>query len=130
MIDHVSLGVRCLDISTSFYELVLGSLGYTKLVVRPLTVGFGKRYAEVWINSRPQAKSVETDSGAHLCLRAGSPEQVEAFHHAALANGGVDDGAPGPREHDAADQTYYSAFVRDPDGNRIEAVCFVGAPSP
>ena len=68
---------------------------------------------------------VAADSGVHFCLRAPSAEAVDAFHAAALAGGGSSDGAPGlrPEYHD----NYYAAFIRDPDGNRIEAVTFVAA---
>jgi len=61
-----------------------------------------------------------------VCLRARSRDEVDRFHAAALAHGGTDDGAPGPRQHDDPGRIYYAAFIRDPDGNRIEAVCFVG----
>jgi catechol 2,3-dioxygenase-like lactoylglutathione lyase family enzyme len=125
MIDHVSLPVRSLEASARFYEAVLGAIGFARLVDRADTVGFGKRHAEVWINRRPQMQAVDADSGAHVCLRARSKDEVDAFYRAALGAGGSDDGAPGPRPHDVAGQVYYAAFVRDPDGNRVEAVCFV-----
>jgi catechol 2,3-dioxygenase-like lactoylglutathione lyase family enzyme len=123
MIDHVSVGVRSLAEAERFYAAALGALGYERLVRRERTVGFGKRYAELWINLRP-ALSRDPGTGAHVCLRARSQEEVDAFHRAALAHGGTDDGAPGPRPHDGP-HTYYAAFARDPDGNRIEAVCFL-----
>jgi catechol 2,3-dioxygenase-like lactoylglutathione lyase family enzyme len=124
MIDHVSVGVRSLAEAERFYAAALGALGYAALERRACTIGFGKRYPELWINLRP-AMPRDPDTGAHVCLRARSPEEVDAFHRAALANGGTDDGPPGPRQHDDPARTYYAAFVRDPDGNRIEAVCFV-----
>jgi catechol 2,3-dioxygenase-like lactoylglutathione lyase family enzyme len=124
VIDHVSVGVRSLGEAERFYEAVLGALGYAKLVVRPATIGFGRRYAEFWINLRP-AMAGDRDGGAHVCLRARSQDEVHRFHAAALAHGGADDGAPGPRQHDDPGRIYYAAFVRDPDGNRIEAVCFL-----
>ena len=124
MIDHVSVGVRSLADAERFYEAALGALGYAKLVVRPATIGFGKRYAEFWINLRP-AMAGDRDGGAHVCLRARSQDEVHRFHAAALAHGGADDGAPGPRQHDDPGRIYYAAFIRDPDGNRIEAVCFL-----
>jgi catechol 2,3-dioxygenase-like lactoylglutathione lyase family enzyme len=124
MIDHVSLGVRSLEQAGRFYEAALGALGYAKLVIRPETIGFGKRYAEFWINLRP-ALSPDPESGAHVCLRARSRDQVDGFYAAALAHGGTDAGPPGPREHDDPDRIYYAAFIRDPDGNRIEAVYFL-----
>jgi catechol 2,3-dioxygenase-like lactoylglutathione lyase family enzyme len=92
---------------------------------RAATVGFGKQYAEFWINLRADAEPAPADGGAHVCFRARSTELVDAFHAAALANGGASDGAPGLRPQHG--EGYYAAFVRDPDGNRIEAVTFVKA---
>ena len=126
MIDHVSVAVADPDRSAAFYEDVLGALGHARLVSRPTTIGFGKRYPEFWINRRPDMPSVDPATGAHVCLRARSAAEVEAFHHAALAHGGTDDGAPGPRpEYGLPETVYYAAFVRDPDGNRVEAVTFL-----
>jgi catechol 2,3-dioxygenase-like lactoylglutathione lyase family enzyme len=125
VIDHVSVPVRSLEAASRFYEGVLGALGYGKLVMRPGTMGFGKRYAEFWLNLRPGMSPPDSASGAHVCLRARSREEVDAFHAAGLALGGSDDGPPGPREHDNPSQVYYAAFLRDPDGNRIEAVTFL-----
>ena len=126
MIDHVSIAVRDLDAAARFYEAVLATLGFAKLDVRPATVGFGKRYSEFWINRRPDAPTIAADCGAHVCLRAKSVEAVDAFHAAALTAGGASDGAPGPRPHDG-EGGYYAAYIRDPDGNRIEAVTFLKA---
>jgi catechol 2,3-dioxygenase-like lactoylglutathione lyase family enzyme len=123
MIDHVSIAVRDLAASTRFYESLLATVGYAKLVTRADTVGFGKRYPEFWLNHRPGMQRVAADSGAHVCLRARSAEAVDAFHAAALANGAANDGAPGHRPEYS--DGYYAAFVRDPDGNRIEAVTFL-----
>ena len=123
MIDHASVAVRDLAMGAAFYEQVLATLGYKKLAVRPGTVGFGKTYAEVWLNHRPTMPMREPDTGAHLALRARSTEAVEAFHRAALAAGGACDGPPGLRPGDS--EGYYAAFVRDPDGDRIEAVTFL-----
>ena len=121
MIDHVSVAVNDLAAATRFYEAVLATIGIAKLEVRPATVGFGKTYPEFWINLR--AEPVQPSSGAHVCFRARSTEMVDAFHAAALAVGGSSDGAPSLRpEHGDG---YYAAFIRDPDGNRIEAVTFV-----
>jgi catechol 2,3-dioxygenase-like lactoylglutathione lyase family enzyme len=123
MIDHVSVSVRNLVASARFYESVLGTLGYAKLEARPATVGFGKRYPEFWINLRAGMALVAADGGSHVCLRAASPAAVDAFHAAALVAGGTSDGAPGLRPHRTGG--YYAAFIRDLDGNRIEAVTFV-----
>ncbi len=122
MIDHVSVPVRDLKRAVAFYEAVLATLGYTKLDDRPATIGFGKKYSEFWINLRPNAPR-DDDPGMHVALRAKSKDAIDAFHAAALARGGVSDGAPGLRGD--ASEGYYAAFIRDPDGNRIEAVTFL-----
>jgi catechol 2,3-dioxygenase-like lactoylglutathione lyase family enzyme len=123
MIDHVSVPVRDLAASIRFYEAVLGTLGFTALERRLATVGFGKQYAEFWINLRSDLPPASPTSGVHVCFRARSTELVDAFHAAALKHGGTSDGAPGLRPQHG--EGYYAAFIRDPDGNRIEAVTFV-----
>ena len=125
MIDHISVGVSDLDRAARFYGAALAALGLSRLVSRPATIGFGKSYPEFWINLRPGMAQVAPESGAHVCLRARSIEEVDAFHAAALNAGGCSDGAPGLRPHDRV--RYYAAFVLDPDGNRIEAVTFPSA---
>ncbi|MGE0564112.1 MAG: VOC family protein [Pseudolabrys sp.] len=122
MIDHVSIPVRDLAAAMRFYDAVLGALGMTRLDTRPATAGYGKKYSEFWINLREGA--APSNDGHHICLRARSSDLVDAFHAAALRQGGASDGAPGPRPHFG--DGYYAAFVRDPDGNRIEAVTFAG----
>jgi catechol 2,3-dioxygenase-like lactoylglutathione lyase family enzyme len=125
MIDHLSIQVSDLAASAAFYEAVLAPLGYRRLVERIGTVGFGKRYPEIWLNHRPGAAPAAADTGHHVCLRARDQASVQAFHAAALARGGADDGPPGPRQ--AAMTGYYAAFIKDLDGNRLEAATF---PSP
>ena len=122
MIDHVSVAVADLARGAAFYDSVLAPLGLKRLVTREATVGFGKTYPEFWINLRPEIAPVPQSTGIHICLRARDEDSVRAFHAAALAHGGADAGAPGPRQ--AAMTTYYGAFVFDPDGNKIEAVTF------
>jgi catechol 2,3-dioxygenase-like lactoylglutathione lyase family enzyme len=124
MIDHVSIAVRDLAASARFYEQLLATLGMSKLREWPdAAIGYGKKYPEFWINKRAGMAAVAPDSGLHIALRAPSTEAVDAFHAAALAGGGASDGASGfrPEYHNS----YYAAFIRDPDGNRIEAVTFV-----
>ncbi len=124
MIDHISLAVRNLDRAEPFYAALLAPLGMRKLREWPkAAIGFGKKYPEFWINARDAMDRVADDSGVHICLRAPDPAAVDAFHAAALKTGGASDGAPGLRPHYYA--RYYAAFVRDPDGNRIEAVTFM-----
>ena len=122
MIDHVSIGVRYLAACGRFYEAVLAAIGYTRLVVRPGTIGFGKKYPDFWLNERGAMPPSDPDSGTHFCLRAPSVEAVQAFHAATMAGGGTSDGAPGSRPEYTAG--YYAAFVRVPEGNKVEAVTF------
>jgi catechol 2,3-dioxygenase-like lactoylglutathione lyase family enzyme len=128
MIDHASLAVRDLAASTEFFTHALQPLGLTLLVAQSDRTGFGAKYPELWLNARPHMRPIEADTGAHLCLRARTPEAIDAFHAAALAHGGTDDGAPGLRK--ATLVTYYAAFVRDPDGNRIEVMTVPPTPTP
>jgi catechol 2,3-dioxygenase-like lactoylglutathione lyase family enzyme len=125
MIDHISIAVRDLAKGERFYAAALAPLGLSKLREWPeyATIGFGKKYPEFWINKRTAMDRVADDSGVHICLRAPDPTTVDAFHAAALQAGGTSDGPPGPRPHYS--QRYYAAFIRDPDGNRIEAVTFL-----
>ena len=124
MIDHVSVAVRDLAKAEAFYTALLAPLGMTKLREWPgAAIGFGKKYPEFWINRRHAMDRVADDSGVHICLRAPDTKAVEAFHAAAVTSGGASDGAPGLRRQYHDD--YYAAFIRDPDGNRIEAVTFL-----
>ena len=122
MIDHVSLAVADLAKSAAFYARVLEPLGLKLLVEREGTVGFGKTYPEFWLNARAGLAPQPETTGTHIALRARSEGAVRAVHAAALAAGGKDAGAPGPRQ--GAMTRYYGAFILDPDGNKIEAVNF------
>ncbi|HEV8653629.1 MAG TPA: VOC family protein [Actinomycetes bacterium] len=117
MIDHVGLGVRDLHVSTAFYQQALGPLGYQLLMQRDGSAGFGVNgKPDFWIHAnRPLSGPV------HVAFASSDRATVQAFHAAALAAGGRDNGAPGlrPQYH----KEYYGAFVFDPDGNNIEAVC-------
>jgi catechol 2,3-dioxygenase-like lactoylglutathione lyase family enzyme len=123
MIDHVSIGVSNLGTASEFYEPVLGVLGLIKLVEKPGTVGFGKKYAEFWLNHRSEKAGSPRDDGIHICLRAKSIEVVKAFYDLAIKSGASSSGEPGyrPEYH----KGYYAAFIRDQDHNHIEVVTFV-----
>ena len=120
MIDHVSIAVRDLAASAAFYARVMEPLGMVLLVDATNRVAFGTRYPELWLNARPAMPAIDADTGAHLCLRTRTTEAVDQFHARALAHGGASDGAPGLRK--ATQVTYYAAFIRDLDGNRIEVM--------
>ena len=123
MIDHVSIEVSDLARSAAFYECLLKPLNMRKVKESASAVGYGKKYSEFWINLRQDRPEAVVTSGAHICLRAPDSAAVDEFYRAALENGGTEDGEPGLRPKYTPN--YYAAFIRDPDGNRIEAVAFV-----
>jgi catechol 2,3-dioxygenase-like lactoylglutathione lyase family enzyme len=122
MIDHLSLGVSDLALSGAFYDAALAPLGYVRLFGNERGIGYGAPGARdeafaVLAVAKPQPR-VE---GCHVAFRAPNREAVGAFHAIALRNGAVDEGEPGLRP--SYGPSYYAAFVRDPDGHRLEAVC-------
>ena len=125
MLDHVSLGVSDIERSRAFYDAALRPLGLVRIVDFGAERGSdygaapGSLGVEFTITREPGIAA--PSAGAHLCFRAPDRAAVQDFHAAALAAGGRDDGAPGLRPQYHAD--YYGAFVLDPDGHRIEAVC-------
>ena len=119
VLDHVGVNVRSYQTSRAFFEAALAPLGYA--VVMALdefrTAGFGNPAKPVfWISER-----APFTTGTHIAFHAEDRATVDAFHAAALAAGGRDNGPPGLREH--YHPGYYGAFVLDPDANNIEAVC-------
>ncbi len=121
MIDHITFGVTNLDRSMAFYDRAFAPLGVTRLydgVEQTRFCGYGDMRCWFWL-----AEDDATRGKLHIAVRAADRAAVDAFYQAALAAGGVDNGAPGLRPHYQAD--YYGAFVLDPDGHNIEAVCHV-----
>ncbi|OCJ12397.1 glyoxalase [Rhizobium sp. AC27/96] len=118
MLDHVTIGVRDIEKSRIFYDAVLHILGIERLYAEGETfAGYGIRpKAFFWIGQRADAQT-----GTHIAFTAKNREAVDRFHQAALAVGGIDNGPPGLRPHYHPD--YYGAFILDPDGHNIEAVC-------
>ena len=118
MLDHVTIGVRDLERSRIFYDAILRPLGIERLYAEGETfAGYGIRpKAFFWIGQRAALQT-----SAHVAFAAENREIVDRFHQAALAAGGVDNGAPGLRAH--YHPNYYGAFILDPDGHNIEAVC-------
>jgi len=115
MIDHVSVSVTDVATSRDFYEKALAPLGYVIVMQFPQAVGFGVAgKPDFWIGARGPGKT-------HVAFSATDRKTVDAFYAAAMAAGGKDNGPPGVRAH--YHPTYYGAFVFDPDGNNIEAVC-------
>lgn len=121
MIDHLSLSVSDLARSGAFYDAALGALGYIRVWSFPEAVGYGSRRGEDVLALKKRVDTVAAPSpGFHIALAGSSTAAVDAFHAAALANGGTDDGAPGLRPDYGVG--YYAAFVIDPDGYHLEAV--------
>lgn len=124
MIDHTGVQVSRPAESRRFYEQALAPLGYTLLQEIPtgftggkVVLGYGVApHADFWIS-----EGTTNDVRVHVAFRADNRAQVDAFYRAALAAGGRDNGAPGLRPH--YHESYYGAFVLDPDGHNIEAVC-------
>jgi catechol 2,3-dioxygenase-like lactoylglutathione lyase family enzyme len=120
MIDHTGIGVADVGRSAAFYDAALGALGLRRVRQLPEGVGtdgigYGVNHPVFWID-RYHPHSIRQ----HTAFAAKSKAEVDAFYAAALKAGGIDNGAPGLREHYTSD--YYAAFVLDPDGNNIEAV--------
>lgn len=119
MIDHTGFLVSDLQKSRRFYEQALAPLGYAMLFEVPGGVGMGfgePPKPDFWIG-----QGTPNTPRIHVAFRANSRSVVDAFYKAALAAGGKDNGPPGPRPH--YHPNYYGAFVLDPDGHNIEAVC-------
>lgn len=124
MIDHTGIHTKDPAKSRAFYEKALAPLGYAVLMEVPkeytgglVVLGYGVApKADFWV-----AEGTPEQPRVHTAFRAESHKQVDEFYAAALAAGGKDNGPPGPRPH--YHQNYYGAFVLDPDGHNIEAVC-------
>lgn len=125
MLDHVSITVTDLARAARFYDAVMAALRVPCVNRSAEAIGYGLRNradddTHSYISIRASSGPIHP-SRRHWCFRAPDRAAVEAFHAAGLAHGGADDGAPGLRPHYHAH--YYAAFLTDPDGNRIEAVC-------
>jgi catechol 2,3-dioxygenase-like lactoylglutathione lyase family enzyme len=124
VIDHTGVSVSDFARSKAFYTEALSAIGYALLMEFPASVtghadvaGFGEPpKADFWVS-----RGVPNNPPVHVAFRVSTRAQVDAFYEAAIAAGGRDNGAPGCRPH--YHEHYYGAFVLDPDGHNIEAVC-------
>jgi catechol 2,3-dioxygenase-like lactoylglutathione lyase family enzyme len=132
MLSYVYFGTNDLDRAIVFYNATLGALGMKRCITGDaawdrISAGWGLyeddglRELAFWIGKPFDQRPAMTGNGSMVAFKAGSWKEVDAFHEAALANGGTSDGAPGLRLNYSPD--FYAAYVRDPDGNKIAAVC-------
>jgi catechol 2,3-dioxygenase-like lactoylglutathione lyase family enzyme len=121
MLDHISIGVSDLARSIAFYDAVGGALGFVRVWSAADAAGYGRRGGDdtLAIKQEP-AQNVRPSARSHIAFAAPNRDAARAFHAAALAHGGADDGAPGLCPEYGPG--YFAAFVRDPDGYRLEAV--------
>lgn len=127
MLHHVSVGVADVERAAKFYDAVLGALGYKRTAqYLPYAIAYGPTgISQFWIGLPHNREAAKAGNGAHIGFSARNKNAVQKFHAAALANGGTDDGAPGPRPDYGPD--YYGAFVFDLDGNKVEATVYAEA---
>jgi catechol 2,3-dioxygenase-like lactoylglutathione lyase family enzyme len=120
MLHHVSLGVRDVERAAAFYDAVLGALGYKRIMeFLPYAVAYGDDSPSFWVQLPHNQQAASVGNGVHIGFIAHNKNAVHRFHSAALANGGTNDGQPGPRPDYGPE--YYGAFVLDLDGNKLEA---------
>ena len=125
VISHITFGTNDRDKAARFYDAVLGTIGFSRL---PKPADKPPAYAKddglpiVYIYTPFDGEPATAGNGSHVAFIADTKAQVQAFHREALAHGGSDEGPPGPRPHYGPD--YYAAYVRDPDGNKLQAVCY------
>lgn len=120
MLHHVSVGVAEVERAAKFYDPVMKALGYGRVMeFLPYAIAYGDGAPSFWVQLPADQQAAAPGNGNHIGFAAKTKNAVDKFFHTALANGGKDNGAPGPRPDYGPD--YYGAFVIDPDGNKIEA---------
>lgn len=119
ILSHISIGTNNFERAVAFYDSVLPTLGCKRVMEHPGAVAYGKQYPEFWVQRPIDGKPATVGNGTHIGFIAPTKPAVHAFYEAALAAGGVDEGAPGARPDYG--EPYYGCFVRDPDGHKVEA---------
>ena len=125
-LSHVSLGTNDYPKAKAFYDAVLATVQIRCVMDYELGAGYGRKFPEFWIQQPYDGGKATSGNGVHVCFTAQTIEEVQAFHATALRMGGQDDGPPGFRPEYS--EMYYGAFVRDLDGNKIEAMAWVKKP--
>jgi len=120
MLHHVSVGSRDVARAVEFYDKVLKPLGYKRVMeFLPHAVAYGDEHPEFWVQTPADGGTPSVGNGVHISFIAPTQQSVHAFHAAAIEAGGTDEGGPGPRPDYGPG--YYGGFVRDLDGNKLEA---------
>ncbi|MFB9215245.1 VOC family protein [Vibrio sinaloensis] len=119
ILNHISLGTTNVERAVNFYDSVLASLSIQRShYIEGVAAAYGEQF-EFWVGAPCEGKATASN-GAHVAFNAPSRASVDAFYNTALEMGATCEGKPGPRPEYG--ETYYAAFVRDLDGNKIEAV--------
>jgi len=127
MIHHVSLGTNDVARARAFYDPLMALIGFRVLKASSRAVDYGASDIVFSLETPVDGRPASAGNGVHIAFQAPDRETVRRFHQTAIENGGTDDGAPGIRAQYNAN--YYAAFVRDPDGNKIEAVTYTARES-
>ena len=125
MFSHVTVGSNDIARANGFYRAVMAPLGYVLVYEAEDYFAYGETAdtpPRFWVLPPFDDRPAERGNGWHCAFMAPSRAAVDAFHAAALSAGGSDEGAPGPRPQ--YNESYYGAYVRDPDGNKLQAVCY------
>lgn len=124
--SHVTVGSADIARATAFYDAVLAPLGLERIKTFKIAIGYAPKgfagiNAPFWVLRPYDRKTASAGNGVTVAFATPNRQAVDAFHAAALSNGGTSEGAPGIREH--YHPNYYGAYVRDPEGNKLCAVC-------
>lgn len=125
VISHITLGTNDTVRAAKFYDAVLATLAFSRLAKpdgKPPAYEKNGGMPTIYLYPPQDGKPATWGNGTHVAFVAETREQVRRFHEQALRHGGMDEGKPGPRPHYGAN--YYAAYVRDPDGNKLQAVCY------
>ncbi|WP_068086687.1 VOC family protein [Polycladidibacter stylochi] len=122
IMSHVSIGTNDFEKAIEFYDKVMPSIGAKRILEHPGAIAYGKMFPEFWVQVPFNGEPANVGNGTHFGFIAPNNDAVNAFWEAALAAGATPDGEPGPRPHYG--EPYYGCFVRDLDGNKIEAAAW------